>query len=56
MSLQDQAVSWDVRSLFYWTWPWIVALMIAVAAIGFTIYMKLQRSRRKFASSSSSEK
>jgi hypothetical protein len=56
MLLQDQAVTWDLRSLLYGLWPWIVSLMVAVAVIGLALYMKLQRSRRKFTANSNSGK
>jgi len=56
MLLHDQGVSWDLRSLLYGLWPWIVSLMVAVAVIGLAIYIKLQRSRRKFTASSNSGK
>jgi hypothetical protein len=48
MLLQEHAVSWDLRSLVYGPWAWIASLVVLVAVIGLAIYMKLQRSRRKF--------
>lgn len=56
MLLQEQAVSWDLRSLLYGPWPWIASLMVIVAVIGLAIYMKLQKSRRKFTANSNSDK
>lgn len=56
MLLQDQEVTWDLRSSFYGGWPWVVSLMVAATAIGLGIYIKLQKSRRKFTASSHSSK
>jgi hypothetical protein len=55
MLLQEHAVTWDIRSLLG-PWPWIASLMVVVAVIGLAIYMKLQRSRRKFTEGSNGGK
>jgi hypothetical protein len=58
MFWQDTQVSWDLRSLLhvFWPWPWVASLVTVVAVIGLAIYMKLQKSKRRFTANSSSSK
>jgi len=56
MFSQEPQVSWDVRSLLYVFWPWVASLVAVVAVIGLAIYMKLQRSRRRFTANSNNGK
>jgi hypothetical protein len=56
MFWQDTQVSWDLRSLLHVFWPWVASLVTVVAVIGLAIYMKLQKSKRRFTANSSSSK